>query len=80
MKCDCFNGRTVNGEKEHFLYSFSLIKSPARQIWKEARIKLFRKMTKSVLSHITYYLGDDDNKPNDFNGEMISFTCQLSEI
>ena len=28
------------------------------------------------MSHITFYLEDDDYKPVDFNGETISFTCQ----
>ena len=29
---------------------------------------------------ITFYLEDDDHKPIDFNGETISFTCQLIKI
>ena len=29
---------------------------------------------------ITFYLEDDDHKPVDFNGETISFTCQLIKI
>ena len=37
-------------------------------------------MNKSVLSHITFYLEDDDHKPVNFNGETIKFTCQLIEI
>ena len=37
-------------------------------------------MNKSVLSHITFYLEDDDHKAVDFNGEAISFTCQLITI
>ena len=35
---------------------------------------------KSVLSHITFYLQNDDRKAFDFNGETISFTCQLVKI
>ena len=37
-------------------------------------------MNKSVISHITFYLEDDDPKPVDFNGETIGFTCQLFRI
>ena len=33
-------------------------------------------MNKSVLSHIMFYIEDDDYKPVDFNGETKSFTCQ----
>ena len=43
-------------------------------------MKLYKKVNKSVLSHITFYLEDDDYKPDDFNGEKISFTCQLIKI
>ena len=35
---------------------------------------------KSVLSHITFYIEDDDLKPVYFHNETISFTCQLIEI
>ena len=34
----------------------------------------------NLLSLITFYLEDDDRKPVDFNGETISFTCQLIKI
>ena len=39
--------------------------------------KLSMKIIESVFSHVTNYLEDDDHKPVDFNGETISFTCQL---
>ena len=37
-------------------------------------------MNKSALSHITYYLEDDDHKPVDVNNETIRFNCQLNKI
>ena len=40
----------------------------------------FEKIKKSFLSHIRFYLEDDDHKPVDFNGKTISFTCQLIKI
>ena len=40
-------------------------------------MKLLRKINKSVLSHIVFYLEDDDHKPVHFYGETISFFCQL---
>ena len=42
-------------------------------------MKLFRMLNKSVLSHISFYLEDDDYKPIDFNSEIVSFTCQLKK-
>ena len=60
--------------------SFALYKPTGHKIYKQTAIKLFNKINKSVLSHITIYLKDDDQKPVDFNGEMISFTCQHFKI
>ena len=80
LKCDCVQGSIVNGIREPILYSFALSSPPGHKIYKEPRVKLFKKINKSVLSHITFYFEDDDHKPVDFNGETISFTCQLIKI
>ena len=79
LKCDCIQGSIVNGIREPILYSFALSSPPGHNIYKEPRVKLFKKI-KSVLSHITFYFEDDDYKPVDFHGETISFTCQLIKI
>ena len=80
LKCDCIHGSLVNGIREPTLYSFALSSPPGHKIYKEPRVKLFKKINKSVLSHITFYFEDDDHKPVDFNIETISFTCQLIKI
>ena len=80
LKCDCIQGSIVNGIREPILYSSALSSPPGHKIYKEPRVKLFKKINKSVLSHITFYFEDDDHKPVDFNGEIISFTCQLIKI
>ena len=80
LKCDCIQGSIVNGIREPILYSFALSSPPGYKIYKEPRVKLFKKINKSVLSHITFYVEDDDHKAVDFNGETISFTCQLIKI
>ena len=80
LKCDCIQGSIVNGIREPILFSFALSSPPGHKIYKEPRIKLFKKINKSVLSHITFYFEDDDHKAVDFNGEMVSFTCQLIKI
>ena len=80
LKCDCIQGSIVNGIREPILYSFALSSPPGHKILKEPRVKLFKKVNKSVLSHITFYFEDDDHKPVDFHKETISFTCQLIEI
>ena len=80
LKCDSIQGSIVNGIREPILYSFALSAPPGHKIYKEPRIKLFKKVNKSVLSHITFYFEDDDYKAVDFHNETISFTCQLIKI
>ena len=80
LKCDCIDGSIVNGVRKPILYSFALDQPPGHKIYKEPKVKLFKKLNKRVLSHITFYLEDDDYKPVDFNNEIVSFTCQLIKI
>ena len=80
MKCDCIQGSIVNGIREPILYSFGLSSPPGYKMYNEPRVKLFKKIKKSVLSHIAFYIEDDDHKSVDFNNETISFTCQLIKI
>ena len=80
LKADCIQGSIVNGVREPILFSFALSSPPGHKIIKEPRVKLFKKVNKSVLSHITFYFEDDDYKPVDFHGETITFTCQLMKI
>ena len=77
MKCDCIQKNIVNGIRASIFYSFAFSSPPGHKIYKEPRMKLFKKINKSVLSHITFYLEDDDHKPVDFDGITISFICQL---
>ena len=80
LKCDCIQGSIINGVREQILYSSAISSPPGYKIFKEPRVKLFKKINKSVLSHITFYFEDDDQKPVDFHKETISFTCQLIKI
>ena len=80
LKCDCIQGSIVNRVREPILFSFASSSPPGHRIHIEPRVKLFKTVNKSVLSHITFYLEDDDYKPVDFNNEIISFTCQLIKI
>ena len=80
LKCDCIQGSIANGIREPILYSFAMSSPPGHKIYKEPRVKLFKKINKSVLSHITFYIEDDDHKAVDFNNDTVSFTCQLIKI
>ena len=70
----------VNGLREPILYSFAREKPPLYKIHNQPRVKFLKKINKSVLSHITFYLEDDNHKPVDFNIETIGFTCELKKI
>ena len=56
LKCDCIQGSIVNGIREPILFSFALSSPPSHKIHIEPRVKLFKKVNKSVLSHITFIL------------------------
>ena len=66
--------------RKPILYSLTFNQPPGPKINKEPWIKYFKKINKSVLSPITFYLEDDDHKPVDFNNETITFTCQEIKI
>ena len=80
LKCDCIDGSIVNGVREPISYSFALDQPPGHKIYKKPKVKLFKKINKSILSHITFYFEDDDYKSVDFNNEIVLFTCQLIKI
>ena len=63
LKCDCIFGSTVNGLREPILYSFAVDEPAGHKIYKDPRITLPKRINKSVLSHITFYLDNDDHKP-----------------
>ena len=80
LKCNVVDGSIVNGVREPILYSFALDQPPDHKTFKEPKVKLFKKINKFLLSHVTFYLEDDDYKPVDFNNEIVIFTCQLIKI
>ena len=63
---------------ENQFYTLPLcLRQPVEKKNKEPRIKLFKRVNKSTLFQITFYLEDDDHKPVTFHNETIKFTCQL---
>ena len=55
LKCDCIQGSIVNGVREPILFSFALSSPPGYKTYKEPRVKISKKINKSVLSHITFF-------------------------
>ena len=77
LKCDCIDGSVVNGVRQPILYSFVLDKLPGYKVFSEPETIHYKKINKSVLNTITFYLEDDNNKEVDFNGETLTFTLQM---
>ena len=80
LKCDAIDGSVVNGVRQPILYSFVLDKPAGYKIFCEPETIHYKKINKSVLNTITFYLEDDNNKEVDFNGETMTFTLQMIKI
>ena len=72
LKCDCIDGSVVNGLRQTILYSFVLDKLPGYKVFSEPETIHYKKINKSVLNTITFYLEDDNNKEVDFNEETLT--------
>ena len=79
-KGDCIQRSIVNGIREPNLFSFAPEQPSGHKIYNERSVKLLKKRNKSVLSHIIFYLEDDDQKTVVFSEETLGFTCQLIKI
>ena len=80
LKCDVIDGSVTNGIRQPILYSFLLDKPAGYKVFSEPETIHYKKINKSVLKTITFYLEDDNNKVVDFNGETLTFTLQLIKI
>ena len=80
LKCDCVDGSIVNGIGEQMLFSFNLSALPGYKIIKEPDIILYKKINKTRLDSIQFFLEDSSHNPVDFNGETSTFTIQIIKI
>ena len=80
LKCDVIDGSVVNGIKHPILFSFALDKKPGYKVFSEPETIHYKKINKSVLNTITFYLEDDNNEEVDFNEETLTFTLQMIKI
>ena len=80
IKCDCIDGSFQNGERQPILYSFVLDKPSGYKIFSEPETIHYKKINKSVLNTITFYLEDDNNEEVNFNEETLTFTLQMIKI
>ena len=80
LKCDCVDGSIVNGIREQILFSFNLSAPPGYKIIKEPNIILYKKINKTRLDSIQFFLEDINHNPVDFNSETLTFTIQIIKI
>ena len=80
LKCDCIDGSIEDGVRQPILYSFVLDKLPGYKVISEPETIHYKKINKSVLNTITFYLEDSDHNEVDFNGETLTFTLQMIKI
>ena len=80
LKCDIIDGSVINGVRQPILYSFVLDKKPGYKIFSEPETIHYKKIIKSILNTITFYLEDDNNKEVDFNQETLTFILQIIKI
>ena len=79
-KCDCVDGSIVNGIREQIFFSFNLSAPPGYEIIKEPNNILYKKINKTRLDSIQFFLEDNNHNPVDFNSETLTFTFQIIKI
>ena len=80
LKCDAIDGSVVNGIRQPILYSFILDKLPGYKVFSEPETIHYKKINKSVLNTITFYLENDNDEEVNFNGETLTFTLQMIKV
>ena len=80
LNCDAINGSVVDGIRQPILFSFVLDKPAGYKVFCEPETIHYKKINKSVLNTMSFYLEDDNNEEVDFNQERLTFTLQLIKI
>ena len=80
LKCDCIGGSIQDGVRQPILFSFVLDKPAGYKVFCKPGTIHYKKVNKSVLNSISFYLNDDDNEEFDFNGETMTFTLQMIKV
>ena len=80
LKCDIIDGSIQDGVRQPILFSFVLDKPSGYKVFCQPETIPYKKINKSVLNTITFYLEDDKNEEINFNGETLTFTLQMIKI
>ena len=80
LKCNIIDGCIQDGVRQPILFSFVLDKPAGYKIFCKPETIHYKKINKSVLNTITFYLEDDNNEEINFNQETLTFTLQMIKI
>ena len=80
MKCDCIDSSIQNGVRQQIPFSFILDKPSGYKVFCEPETINYKKINKSALNSITFYLEDESHQEVDFSGETLTFTLQMIKI
>ena len=80
LKSDCIDGSIQDGVRQPIIFSFVLEKPSGYKVFCEPETIHYKKINKSLLNAIAFYLEDDNNKEVNFNGETLTFALQMIKI
>ena len=80
FKSDCIDGSNQDGLRQPILFSFVLDKPSGYKVFCEPETIHYKKINKSVLKNLTFYLEDNTNAEVEFNRETLTFTLQMIKI
>ena len=80
MKCDCIDVSIQDGSRQPILFTFVLDKPAGYKVFCEPETIHYKKINKSNLNTITFYLEDDNKEEVDFNDETLTFTLKMIKI
>ena len=72
--------QVLRGIREQILFSFNLSASPGYKIVKEPTTVLYKKINKTRLDTIQFFLEDSNHDRVGFNVETLTFTIQSNNI
>ena len=80
LRCDGVVDSIVISIREQILFSFNSSASLRYKIIKERNIVVYKKVNKTRLDKIQFFLEDSNNNPLDFNNDTLTFTIQSIKI
>ena len=80
LKFDIIDGSIQDGVRQPILFSFVLDKPSGYKVFCQPETIHYKKINKSILKTVTFYLEDDNNEEVDFNQETLTFTLQMIKI